>query len=351
FRPLVYVNFITSVDNLHLINTLYPIPVCQLPSRTGRCRAAIRRYFYDTATGVCQPFTYGGCDGNANNFATISECRAVCTCSEPLDSGYLVCNARARRRYYYNSETGTCSRFRYSGCGGNSNSFRSASQCQSACATAKCYLPAETGLCKAFFPRYYFDSQSGTCEMFGWGGCGGNSNNFQSKETCVIECASRVATPAPSEIVTLVTASPGNGGGGNGGENSGGSGKSREMPSECLLPKIIGRCRAAFPRFFYNDSTGSCERFLYGGCGGNANNFRTVSACESRCPSRVKQSIPSPSWNICKLPKKHGSCLEGIKSYAFNWSSGRCTQFYYGGCHGNENRFPDRNTCMETCIP
>ncbi|XP_067681786.1 uncharacterized protein [Haliotis asinina] len=51
----------------------------------------------------------------------------------------------------------------------------------------------------------------------------------------------------------------------------------------CSLPMVIGRCRAAFRRFFFNPASGRCEQFLYGGCGGNANNFKTLQQCRRVC--------------------------------------------------------------------
>ncbi|XP_076460366.1 PI-actitoxin-Afv2b-like [Babylonia areolata] len=52
--------------------------ICSLPSETGPCRAMIPRYFYDTKSGTCQMFTYGGCLGNANNFEKKENCEAAC---------------------------------------------------------------------------------------------------------------------------------------------------------------------------------------------------------------------------------------------------------------------------------
>ncbi|XP_015905919.2 PI-stichotoxin-Hcr2f-like [Parasteatoda tepidariorum] len=52
--------------------------VCSLPSETGPCRAAARRFFFDKASGECKPFTYGGCQGNGNNFVTEKECQDAC---------------------------------------------------------------------------------------------------------------------------------------------------------------------------------------------------------------------------------------------------------------------------------
>jgi hypothetical protein len=52
--------------------------VCALPLETGLCDAAIARYGFNPKTQRCEPFTYGGCSGNANNFQTFEECVAAC---------------------------------------------------------------------------------------------------------------------------------------------------------------------------------------------------------------------------------------------------------------------------------
>lgn len=41
-------------------------------------------------------------------------------------------------------------------------------------------------------------------------------------------------------------------------------------------------------RFFYNNDTGKCELFVFGGCGSNGNNFLTQEDCEKFCKT----------WNI-----------------------------------------------------
>lgn len=40
-------------------------------------------------------------------------------------------------------------------------------------------------------PRWYFDFASQMCLEFIYGGCGGNSNNFATKELCEQQCGSR----------------------------------------------------------------------------------------------------------------------------------------------------------------
>ncbi|MEZ4370838.1 MAG: BPTI/Kunitz-type proteinase inhibitor domain-containing protein [Polyangiaceae bacterium] len=54
-----------------------------------------------------------------------------------------------------------------------------------------CTLPAEGGMCNAYFPRWWFNAETQRCEPFVWGGCGGNGNNFESAEACVAGCAAQ----------------------------------------------------------------------------------------------------------------------------------------------------------------
>ncbi|XP_071815953.1 uncharacterized protein [Apostichopus japonicus] len=58
-----------------------------------------------------------------------------------------------------------------------------------------CSLAKESGLCLAYFPRYFFNSVSGQCEVFIYGGCGGNDNNFAKLEDCEDACV----PPEPEE--------------------------------------------------------------------------------------------------------------------------------------------------------
>ena len=51
----------------------------------------------------------------------------------------------------------------------------------------------------------------------------------------------------------------------------------------CSLPPDVGPCEALIPRFFHNTTSMKCERFIYGGCDGNENNFETLKECENKC--------------------------------------------------------------------
>ncbi|NXN81625.1 EPPI protein, partial [Bombycilla garrulus] len=51
----------------------------------------------------------------------------------------------------------------------------------------------------------------------------------------------------------------------------------------CYLPSVCGNCKALFRRFFFNATSQQCEEFIYGGCGGNRNNFETKGECFQAC--------------------------------------------------------------------
>ena len=57
------------------------------------------------------------------------------------------------------------------------------------------------------------------------------------------------------------------------------------MTGPCLLDKDPGPCEAAIRRYFFNRRTGQCEQFIYGGCLGNANNFKSELSCRKTCRS------------------------------------------------------------------
>ncbi|KAK9405053.1 hypothetical protein NXF25_009880 [Crotalus adamanteus] len=69
----------------------------------------------------------------------------------------------------------------------------------------------------------------------------------------------------------------------------------RYRPRFCYLPAKPGPCEAYMPRFYYNSTSNKCQRFIYGGCGGNANNFETRDQCHYTCVKRA----PTPKFSCC----------------------------------------------------
>ncbi|XP_035209574.1 BPTI/Kunitz domain-containing protein-like [Stegodyphus dumicola] len=139
----------------------------------------------------------------------------------------------------------------------------------------QCFQPPESGLCLAYFLSYYYNPSTRTCETFVYGGCQGNANRFTTFEQCMATCNGTTATTIHFELITESNPSE------------------KEVQDPCTLPVQTGQCRAAMPRFYFNGE--KCENFIYGGCDGNANNFRTLDDCEKTCaPSFSEQSGEQP---------------------------------------------------------
>lgn len=51
-----------------------------------------------------------------------------------------------------------------------------------------CALKDESGPCKAIKERFFYNINTRKCEVFEYGGCGGNKNNFESLEECEETC-------------------------------------------------------------------------------------------------------------------------------------------------------------------
>lgn len=221
----------------------------------------------------------------------------------------------------------------------------------------QCALKAEPGPCKALKLRYFFSIDSGHCETFEFGGCGGNDNNFLSKEECEESC-----------VVS-------------------------EDKNPCQLPEAPGPCRGLVSRYLYDPEIQDCRHFFYGGCFGNANNFRSMNECKTRCQNtdKTEQTTAAPKVEVpeantlplqttaaavqliaeghaealvqfhnktkekyakdeaCWEREDRGSCDGAERRYFYNSTSRRCQSFMYSGCGGNRNNFLHRRLCIKTC--
>lgn len=78
--------------------------MCALPKSEGPCREQIIQWWFNSVSGRCERFYYGGCDGNANRFNDQESCEHRCLaaagagrprptytdpCLEPKDSGQV----------------------------------------------------------------------------------------------------------------------------------------------------------------------------------------------------------------------------------------------------------------------
>ena len=180
------------------------------------CLPFRQKFKYNSDKNQCEGFYTGLCNAGPNRFNTIGECQSTCVNSNTgLRSALLtqnfkeesnpICNYEVvtgncrgrKRRYHYDSYTGECKLFYYSGCDGNENNFLSLSECVHACPAAKarvqtfqplqlrslltldpCDQELNLGTCRALVPSYYYDKASQTCKFFFYGGCEGNDNRF-----------------------------------------------------------------------------------------------------------------------------------------------------------------------------
>ncbi|KAK1169685.1 hypothetical protein AOXY_G8544 [Acipenser oxyrinchus oxyrinchus] len=61
----------------------------------------------------------------------------------------------------------------------------------------------------------------------------------------------------------------------------------------CSEEAVTGPCRAMLPRWYFDLASGQCVQFIYGGCGGNRNNFETQEYCFSVCGSVLPTTAAS----------------------------------------------------------
>ncbi|MBN3319092.1 SPIT2 inhibitor, partial [Atractosteus spatula] len=219
---------------------------CLAPAVMGPCRASFPRFYYSVANQTCLPFTYGGCEGNANNYETMEQCEAACSGVKGLRARGAVGLGRPvpePRLLWADLPEGD----------GKTMPVDEYAE--------KCEAPLKVGLCRASIPRYFYNKTTHTCQMFIYGGCHGNQNNYLSEEECLASCRVSVI-PVPKKTATD---------------------SSKEYHDSCLASPKVGPCRGAFPAFYFSPSTQDCLPFTYGGCQGNQNRYNSAEECLAHC--------------------------------------------------------------------
>uniref|UniRef100_A0A668A0A7 Protein AMBP n=1 Tax=Myripristis murdjan TaxID=586833 RepID=A0A668A0A7_9TELE len=109
---------------------------------------------------------------------------------------------------------------------------------------ADCGAPPHTGQCAAIQQRYYYNSSSMSCEVFNYGGCQHNGNNFHTERDCLQACRTDAA---------------------------------------CLLPLVTHNCTGKSPVWVFNSTSSVCVALKQDICQGNGNKFNSKSECEQLC--------------------------------------------------------------------
>ncbi|KAJ0062673.1 hypothetical protein NL108_004295, partial [Boleophthalmus pectinirostris] len=181
----------------------------------------------------------------------------------------------------------------------------------------------------------------------------------------------------------------------------------------CMAPKKVGPCRGSFPRWHYNAASEKCEKFTFGGCRENRNNYLSKDECTKACSGTgttacdlmlwcasgeqcgqpctggqfkcandcciendlecdgspqckdgsdeqnceeldknfsILLQIPLDENKVrCTEPPRTGNCRDSFSKWYYNPMKQDCFRFNYGGCQGNENRFDTKEQCMKMC--
>ncbi|KAM8829140.1 protein AMBP-like [Spinachia spinachia] len=117
-------------------------------------------------------------------------------------------------------------------------------------ASVYCKLAPDTGPCYGLFQRYYYNSSSMSCELFDYGGCSGNQNNFENERECLQRCRTEAV---------------------------------------CRLPMAAQPCTGQPRIWVFDSSVGLCVPYKQGFCQGNGNKFYSRSECREYCGAVNKE--------------------------------------------------------------
>lgn len=77
----------------------------------------------------------------------------------------------------------------------------------------------------------------------------------------------------------------------------------------CLLPVEAGPCKALDEKWYFDEKTGQCTKFYYGGCRGNANRFDSDEECRATCMTtspKPDETTPYPDDVIVVTENVYG---------------------------------------------
>ncbi|WKY11925.1 hypothetical protein Q1695_003474 [Nippostrongylus brasiliensis] len=406
---------------------------CLHPRDPGNCRGQFIRWYWDNERKICDVFTYTGCQGNGNNYASREECLAIChkeatpvvsndfsnVCKNDVDAG--ECNG-VFQRFAFDTESGECRPFTYGGCGGNGNNFATLAECRIKCQKVAlspgnlCEHDIEVGECSGVFVRFGYDKSNNDCRQFTYGGCGGNGNNFATIQECRNVCVKKVCNPNPQcdltrcQIVNNRNGCPFCSCPPTNQPLPPGPGSSqcpeidadkckepcivinnRKGCKDCVCPSLPG-ADASPPASFDNTvaapsppahSTTKAPRPVQDhvrppatpvnvgppsgpparGSAPGTSDDRIINRQESVITAQssqrkqieidAKQLLPPPlSAHLqekCMQPVEPGPCKHFVDRWFFNSEDGTCHPFKYGGCAGNRNHFFSQNECEIHC--
>ncbi|VDK73280.1 unnamed protein product [Litomosoides sigmodontis] len=350
---------------------------CDQPMNQGEGESLLSRFYYDKNSHRCHGFTYFGSRGNANNFLSEEDCEATCPAvPNPCAHGRPFRNAQDEPIICGGSEGCPSNYFCHIG------GFPETTNCCPG-SNDTCKLPLEVGKGAEQLQRWYFDRKQQMCRQFIYremNPCGSGTplTDWNGKP---IFCKSSGPDECPNGYFCHK---------GSSARTSQCCPQQDQNPCEQLLS--VGYGGEMLPRWFYDASDKKCMKFLYGGLGGNENNFLSRKSCDDFCRERedycphgdplMEASGKSltqcgadgacPSGFICNvnIEKNTTVCCQDPANFCLQpmdegWQcreeSGRqtrygydpelddCVYYQYRGCGGTLNNFETLEKCTEIC--
>lgn len=234
--------------------------LCYLSPNSGYGTDKITRYWYDWRAGYCRNMVYTGFGGNENNFVTRQKCENHCNgTKKPENAESKVVVEKVKPEPLI---TTTKSSVKLSTTMKNMPkpikiSEISTTTIKNENSSNPCKFPPEKGQKslsnQKSIIRWYFDLAAEKCVQFNFFGFHGNENNFENEKICMEICG----------------------------------GGLRKLDS-CLFSMNVGFGQYSIPRFYFNDETKSCRKFMFRGNGGNSNRFASKSTCEDVCIKGIR---------------------------------------------------------------
>lgn len=182
---------------------------CMAPMKIGPCRGSFPRWHYNGASEECEQFMFGGCRENLNNYLSKDECTNAChgrekrgtgrglpvptpgeKCNGPCTTEEFTCgNGCCLDPGLECDSTPQCSDGSdEQKCEDLNNKFRILLQIPVDEQKVRCTEPPDTGSCRHSLTKWYYNPVAQDCFPFNYGGCQGNENRFDTKDSCMKVC-------------------------------------------------------------------------------------------------------------------------------------------------------------------